>query len=302
MNTINLMQILLVCGQSGAGRSTALQVFEDLNYLTTDGVPPSLILDFANLAQKPKMRTFKGLALGIDLNKQQKDLSLQEIIPVLNSLHGQGLACSIIFLEANNDVLLKRYATTRRPHPLEKEGYTLQIALEREKAFLQPLKEVSQFIVDTSNFSIHDLRRYIQKYFSNFSENIFSMHINLISFGFKYGVPKEADLVFDMRFLPNPYFDDKLKKMTGFDVDVINYIFKEYTFKEFRDKFLEYIKFLLPYYESEGRYRLCLAIGCTGGQHRSVAMTNILDKALTKAGYSITLEHRHLKLNQIEQI
>ncbi len=289
--------ILLVCGLSGAGRSTALQVFEDLNYLCTDGIPPSLINEFASLMQKSEMLTFKGLALGIDVAKQQKDVLLQDITPILNTLQKQGQYCSIIFLDASDEIILKRYATTRRPHPLEKEGLTLENAIEKERKKLLPLKSLAQIVIDTSRFSLHDFRRFLQRHFDTYCENSSTMHINLISFGYKYGMPREADLVYDMRFLPNPYFIDELKPKSGLDVSVVNFIFNEPTHKDYKDKFLEHIKFSLPYYENEGRYRLCIAIGCTGGQHRSVAMTEILNKALTQAGYAVTLEHRHIKLN-----
>ncbi len=291
--------ILLVSGLSGAGRSTALQVFEDLNYLATDGIPPSFIKNFAELIQKSEMLPFQGLALGLDMSKQQKDAVLQEIVPILNLLQSQGQPCQIIFLEASNEIILKRYATTRRPHPLEKYGYTLETAIDKEKMVLEPIKNLAQIVIDTSKFSLHDLRRYIQKHFTEIFENTANMHINLISFGYKYGVPKEADLVYDMRFLPNPYFIEDLKPQTGLDPRVVNYIFQDETFKDYRDKFLEHLKFTLPYYENEGRYRLCLALGCTGGQHRSVAMAEILNKALIQAGYAVILEHRHLKINQV---
>ncbi len=289
--------ILLVCGLSGAGRSTALQVFEDLQFFTVDGIPSSLITEFANLAQKPEMQSFKGFVLGIDMSKQQAPSPL-DIIPIIDTLQKANQSCSIIFLEASNDILLKRYATTRRPHPYEKKNLTLESAIIHEREALTPLKDIVNLVLDTSNFSLHDLRRALQKRYDSLQEDILSsMHINLISFGFKYGVPKEADMVYDMRHLPNPYFVEELRPLNGKDKPIVDYIFTEQKYVFFRERFIEFIKFNLPYFESEGRYRLCLAIGCTGGQHRSVAMTEFLHKALVQAGYAVTLEHRHLTLN-----
>jgi len=289
--------ILIVSGLSGAGMSTALQVFEDLNFFTADGLPPTLIKEFSALAKKPDMQHFKGLALGIDTRREKKDAPLQELMPALDKIRQDGQSISIIFLEASNDSIMKRYATTRRPHPLEIEGLTLETAIIKERKLLEPIKTYANIVFDTSNYSLHDLRRAIQRQFNEVKENTSAMHINLISFGFKYGVPKEADMVFDVRFLPNPYFVEELRTFSGQDENIVQYIFKEKSTRDFRDKFLEYLQFTLPYFDKEGRYRLCIAIGCTGGRHRSVAITEFISKALIQSGYAVTLEHRHLNLD-----
>ena len=288
--------ILLISGLSGAGMSTALQVFEDLNFFTADGLPPSLINEFSALAKKPDMQHFKGLALGIDMRREKKDTPLQDLMPALDNMRKEGQNSSIIFLEASNDSIMKRYSTTRRPHPLEIEGLTLETAINKERLLLDPIKQHANFIFDTSNYSLHDLRRAIQRKFNKVKENTSAMHVNIISFGFKYGVPKEADMVFDVRFLPNPYFIEELRPYSGQDKNITDYIFKEKNARDFRDKLLEYLHFTFPYFDNEGRYRLCLAIGCTGGRHRSVAITEFISKALAQSRYAVTLEHRHLNL------
>lgn len=289
--------ILLVSGLSGAGMSTALQVFEDLNFFTADGLPPSLIKEFVNLAKKPEMQHFKGIALGIDIRREKKDAPLQDLLPTLDLMRKEGQNSSIIFLEASNDSIIKRYATTRRPHPLEIEGLTLETSIIKERLLFNSIKAHANIIIDTSNYSLHDLRRDIQHRFTKVEENTSAMHINIISFGFKYGVPKEADMVFDVRFLPNPYFNEELRPFSGQDKSIVDFIFKEQSTLDFRNKFLEYLQFTLPYFDKEGRYRLCIAIGCTGGRHRSVAMTEFINKALIRSGYVVTLEHRHLNLD-----
>ncbi len=289
--------ILLINGLSGAGMSTALQVFEDLNFFTANGLPPTLIKEFSDLAKKPDMQHFRGLALGLDMRREKSSALLQELIPALDAMRKDGQNITIIFIEASNDSIIKRYMTTRRPHPLEIEGFTLESSIIKERILLEPVKQHANIIIDTSNYSLHDLRRFLQRKFNKVKENTSAMHINLISFGFKYGVPKEADMVFDVRFLPNPYFSDELRPYSGQDQNIVDYVFAEKSSLDFRDKLLEYLQFTLPYFDSEGRYRVCIAIGCTGGRHRSVAMTEFMSKALNQSGYAVTLEHRHLNLD-----
>lgn len=290
-------EIIIVSGISGAGMSTALQVLEDLNFFTADGLPPSLITEFSSLIKNADMQHFRGLALGIDMRKKNKDTLLNEVIPALEDFKHRGYTTSILFLEANADSLLQRYATTRRPHPLESEGLTLENAILEECLRLQCVRNHADIILNTSNFSLHDLRRAIQRDFYNTQETLHSIRINLMSFGFKYGVPKEADMVFDVRFLPNPHFNEDLRPLSGLDKEIIDYIFQKKEAQDFQIKFLEFLRFLLPQYNNEGRYRLCIAIGCTGGRHRSVATTEYIGKHLTNDGYTVIMEHRHLNMD-----
>lgn len=292
--SLNKNEIIIVTGLSGAGMSTALQVFEDMNFFTADGLPPSLIEDFTSLYNKPDMQHFRGIALGIDLKRKYLIDPLIELLPFLNSLRQQGKTISLLFLEANEDSIIKRYASTRRPHPLEQEGYTLKGAMKEEKLRLEKIREHSDIIIDTTNFSLHDLRRYLQKQFTQIQDLQHSMWVNIISFGYKYGIPKEADLVFDVRFLPNPYFDPELRHFTGLDQQVSDYVFKDTQAQSFRKQLTNFLQEILPYYDNEGRYRLCIAIGCTGGCHRSVAMVEYLATILNENGYRIIKEHKNI--------
>lgn len=287
------VQVCIVTGLSGAGKSTALQVFEDLRYFAVDGLPASLAPEMASMMTRPSMSHFKGIALVMDM--RQSDF-LGEINDALSDMTAQGIRPVLLFLEADAQELMRRYATTRRPHPLEREGVGLEAALLAERSSLRPLREMADLVIDTSRFSIHDLRRAIQKRWSGKEQKLRAIRVNVISFGFKYGVPREADLVFDLRFLPNPYFVEALRPMCGKDKAVAEYVFASPTACEFREKLLGLLFFILPLMEAEGRYRVTIAVGCTGGRHRSVAMAEEILQALRQADYPASLEHRHLEL------
>ncbi|MDR2574276.1 MAG: RNase adapter RapZ [Desulfovibrio sp.] len=286
-------QPCIVTGLSGAGKSTALQVFEDLNYFTVDGLPAGLALEMTNMMKLHPMSHFKGIALGMDM--RQSDF-LAEINEALAVVRGQGFRPLLIFLEARIQELIRRYATTRRPHPLERKGMGLEAALAFERESLMPLREQADIVIDTSEFSVHDLRRAIQKRWSGKSGKLSVVRVNVISFGFKYGVPREADMVFDLRFLPNPYFVEELRPLCGKDKAVSEYVFAGEKAVEFRGKLIDLLCFMLPMMEAEGRYRVAVAVGCTGGRHRSVAMAEEIAQALRQADYPVSLEHRHLEL------
>lgn len=287
------VRVCIVTGLSGAGKSTALQVFEDLRYFAVDGLPASLAPEMANMMTRPSMSHFKGIALVMDM--RQSDF-LGEINDALSDMAAQGIRPVLLFLEADAQELMRRYATTRRPHPLEREGMGLEAALLAERNSLRPLREMADLVVDTSRFSIHDLRRAIQKRWSDKEQKLRAIRVNVISFGFKYGVPREADLVFDLRFLSNPYFVEDLRPMCGRDKAVADYVFASSKACEFREKLLDLLFFILPLMEAEGRYRVTIALGCTGGRHRSVAMAEEILQALRQADYPASLEHRHLEL------
>ena len=221
---------------------------------------------------------------------------LLDIEQTLMNLSSHNIHPRLLFVTADAAVLMRRYAATRRPHPLEREGMGLEAAMEAERRRLQPLLSMADMILDTASFSIHDLRRAVQQHWGEMQGLRRTLKINLISFGFKYGVPKEADLVFDLRFLPNPYFVDALRPLSGKDAVVREYVFAQPWTRKFRTHFFTFIRSLLPLYDADGRYRLSIAIGCTGGRHRSVSMTEELYKALQTSNYSISLEHRHLEL------
>ena len=287
------VQVCIVTGLSGAGKSTAVQVFEDLRYFAVDGLPASLAPEMAAMMERPSMSHFMGIALGMDMRQSNFP---DEINDALSVMAAKGIRPLLLFLEADAQELMRRYATTRRPHPLEREGMGLEAALAAERNRLRPLREMADLVIDTSRFSIHDLRRSIQKRWSGNKDKLRAIRVNVISFGFKYGVPREADTVFDLRFLPNPYFVEELRPLCGKDKAVADYVFASPSAVEFRKKLLALLFFMLTLMEAEGRYRITIAVGCTGGRHRSVAMAEELSQALRQADYPTSLEHRHLEL------
>ena len=260
------LRVCIVTGLSGSGKSTAIQVFEDLRYFTVDGLPATMAGEMVALMEKPSMAHFKGIVLGMDIRQSN---FLDTIQDAIEGLRREGWTPEIVFLEA-------------------------AVLLERKR--LAPLRAMADMVVNTTRFSIHDLRRVIQRRFRSRTGNLRALRVNIISFGFKYGVPREADYVFDLRFLPNPYFVSELRAKSGKDSDVADYVFATPKAREFRTKLLELIFFILPLMENEGRYRLTIAFGCTGGRHRSVAVAEAVHTALHQAGYPVTLEHRHLEL------
>lgn len=285
--------VCIVTGLSGAGKSVALRVFEDLGYFTVDGLPASLTPEMVGMMRRPSMEHFRGIALGMDF--RQNDF-LRQLNAALLALAEEGVRAQLLFVEAHTSTLLRRYAATRRPHPLERGGFGLEAAIAAERERLRPLREMADFVVDTSRLSIHDLRRIIQKRWTRGPENLHPLRVNLLSFGFKYGVPAEADFVFDMRFLANPYFEESLREKSGKDKAVADYVFAAPAAVEFRNKLTDLVLYMLPLMETEGRYRVTLAVGCTGGRHRSVAMAEYLRRVLRQSGYAVAMEHRHLEL------
>jgi len=285
--------VIFVTGLSGAGKTTVLNVFEDMRFFTMDGLPANLISGVTKVLNKENLGDFKGLVLGINLLHPGAIPLYNE---AMDKLHKRGISPGVLFVEAKSSVLMQRYATTRRPHPLEGEGLGLEQALEEEHRRLALVREKADLVIDSSGYSIHDLRRVIQKKWETLRERSHSMKVHLISFGFKYGTPSEADMMFDLRFLPNPYFVPELRPMSGLDQPIVDFILQNDPGRAFATKLAEFLLYLLPQYESEGRYRLTIAIGCTGGRHRSVAITQAMSKTLTENGFLVTTEHRHLEL------
>lgn len=286
-------QVVIVTGLSGAGKSTALQVLEDLNYFTVDNLPVSLTPEMVSVMERASMAEFRGIALGVDV--RQGDL-LVDLDSVLEALSEKKIRWMVLFVEADGPVLLRRYATTRRPHPLEREGMGLEAALNAERSRLIPVRRMADIVLDTSRFSIHDLRRAIQQRWSAAQDKMCSLKILLVSFGFKYGVPKEADTVFDLRFLPNPYFIGELRPLSGKDPAVAKYVYADAASQKFLQTMVDFLQCMLPLMEAEGRYRTTIAVGCTGGRHRSVATVEYLGRVLRQFEYLVSVEHRHLEL------
>ena len=286
--------VIIVTGLAGAGKSTVLQAFEDLRYFTVDGLPVELGAELVKVLNQETLFQYRGLVLGMDLRQAH---FLDSFHKTVGTLEGIGVKPLLIFVEANPEVLMRRYATTRRPHPLEREGLSLGHSMAEERHRLEGLRAMADFIVDTSAYNIHDLRRFIQQEWGKINaEKIRTFKVNLVSFGFKYGLPADADIMLDFRFLPNPYFVPDLKELTGRDEDVARYVLNSTVGRAAYAKVEKFILGMLPYYEAEGRYRICIAIGCTGGRHRSVAVSEALYKAIKQADYAVILEHRHMEL------
>lgn len=286
--------VMLVTGLSGAGKTTALNVLEDLRFFCVDGLPAGLLPKLLDLFGQQMSTTYRGLALGVDLRQQS---ALSEWKQAMNNLRAEGARPHVVFLTARPEVLRLRYSATRRPHPLERPGVGLEKAIAEETQMLAEVRQDADTLVDTSNFTLHDLRRLLQSTWDSLEEVQSGMRVHLISFGFKFGVPLEADLLFDLRFLPNPYFDCSLRPLSGKDSLVAEYVLGGETGREAVRRFLDFLLYLLPLYAAEGRYRMTIALGCTGGQHRSVSLTEAIFRALEQHGYAVFVEHRHLELS-----
>ena len=283
--------VIIVSGLSGAGKSTALNVFEDLGFFCVDGLPVSMLPKLVGL-YSGQTTPAKGLVLGLDTRQQDFLLHWQQAV---DELAGRDVALHVLFVEAELDELMRRYATTRRPHPLESEQVGLRRALELEKEMLAPLRTQADLVLDTTHYSIHDLRRSLQEKWAYLETRVSGLRVHVISFGFKYGPPKEADLIMDLRFLPNPYFDLQLRPLTGKNPVVADYVLKSEAGAPFITRYLDFLSWLVPQYATEGRYRLTIALGCTGGRHRSVAVAEQVFARLKELGYPVSLEHRHIE-------
>lgn len=279
------MKFILITGMSGAGKSTTLNFFEDNGYFCVDNLPPALISKFAELCLHSEMDKI-AVVSDIRGGKFFDDLSDK-----LNYLEKNQINHEILFLEASEKVLVDRYKETRRRHPLE-EGRVLD-AIREEKKKLEKLRGKANNIIDTSSISIKELKQKLRRDYTS-GNDLQSLTINIISFGFKYGIPLDADNVFDVRFMANPYYVDSLKNLTGEDKEVKEYIMKWPITKRFYNKFFDLINFLIPEYEKEGKSHLSIAIGCTGGHHRSVTTAIQLKKYLDDKGYNVTINHRDI--------
>ena len=283
------MKIVIVTGMSGAGKSTALNVLEDEGYYCVDNMPISLIIKFADLAAGQE-EGYSDIALGIDIRSGN---ALNELDEVLQKLEARRYNYKILFLDSSDDVLVKRYKETRRTHPLAKDDRVDKgISLEREQMTF--LKERADYIIDTSQLLTRELKQELEKIFVK-DTGYSNLFVTVLSFGFKYGIPVDADIVFDVRFLPNPYYIDDLKSLTGNDKAIQDYVMGFDETKEFLNKVEDLIKFLLPNYVKEGKNSLVIAIGCTGGKHRSVTLANAIADAIQQTEYGCKVEHRDIE-------
>jgi UPF0042 nucleotide-binding protein len=281
-------QIVIVTGLSGSGKSVAIKCFEDLGFYCIDNLPTVLLPTFAELCTQAS--DIRRIALGIDIRDPDFPLASPKQI---SALRQAGFSCEILFLEARDEVLTRRYSETRRKHPLAEQVPVLEaIKLEREK--LAGLRAMADRIIDTSDYNVHQLRTALATWYTTANHQR-PMTISVLSFGYKYGLPFNADLVFDVRFLPNPHFVEHLRAGSGNEPPVVEYILASQVTRDFLKRCFDFIAFLLPHYEREGKAYLTIAFGCTGGRHRSVAIANMLHQRLEEQGYQMTLTHRDLE-------
>ena len=283
------MRFVIVTGMSGAGKTTALKMLEDMGYFCVDNLPIPLLTRFVEMFSEPEEEV-KKIALGLDVRGGQDFTGLQE---VLDEMDEKQTSYEILFLDAQDDVLIKRYKETRRQHPLSGSGRVdTGIAKEREKIMF--LKMRATYILDTSKMLTRELKLELEKIFVK-GESFCNLYITVMSFGFKYGIPQDSDLVFDVRFLPNPYYIDELREKTGNDPEVQDYVLENDKAREFLDKLTDMVDFLIPNYILEGKNQLVIAIGCTGGKHRSVTLANALYQKLgSQENYGVRIEHRDI--------
>jgi RNase adapter protein RapZ len=279
-------ELVIVTGISGAGKASALKSFEDLGYHAVDNLPLELLTDFAGLVGKST--EIKRAAIVVDIREGQTLDRLPEILKRVRQI----LPTRVVFLDAQDAVLVRRYSETRRPHPLRRSD-TVERSIVEERLLLDPIRNVADTLIDTSNFNVHELRAHIESRF-NYAGQARRLLVSCVSFGFKNGVPLDADLVFDVRFLPNPHFVPRFRKKTGLDPRVAAYIRGFAQTAEFLDRVTDMLLYLLPLYITEGKSYLTVAFGCTGGQHRSVMMAEEMRLRLKKAGYKVKALHRDM--------
>lgn len=289
------MRFIIVTGMSGAGKSTALKMLEDVGYFCVDNLPVPLVPKLGELLKVPSSEINK-IALGLDIRGGQ---NFQELENSLDELDQMKVSYEVLFLEASDDVLVMRYKETRRSHPLAGTDRISQ-GIEKERKRLEFLRKRADYIVDTSHMLTRELKAELNKIFVEDKEYK-SLYITVLSFGFKYGIPNDADLVFDVRFLPNPYYIEELRSKSGNDKEVQDFVMENEKAREFLKKLTDMVKFLIPNYISEGKTRLVVGIGCTGGKHRSVTLANAIYKELAKDAehYGVKIEHRDIEKDAI---
>ncbi|MBU5438450.1 RNase adapter RapZ [Tissierella sp. MSJ-40] len=284
------MEFLLITGMSGAGKSQGMKVMEDMNYYCMDNLPPVLLSKFAELCHESK-RDINKVAVVIDIRGGE---FFDHLFKGLEELKEKGTSYKILFLDASDNVLIKRYKELRRPHPLNPGGRIID-GINEERELLKEVKKRADFIIDTSNLTIGMLKEEMSNIFTEGLESR-KLSISVVSFGFKHGMLMDGDLIFDVRFIPNPYYIQELKDFTGEDSNVKDYVFQWDQTHSFINKLIDMLEFLIPYYITEGKTQLIIGIGCTGGVHRSVAIANKIGEILKDNGHRTIVSHRDFRL------
>lgn len=281
------MRFVIVTGMSGSGKSTALKMLEDAGYYCVDNLPVSLINKFVELLSMPNNEIEK-VVLGLDVRAGQ---AFEDVSRILERLREKGYCFEILFMDATDEALIKRYKESRRLHPVEPDG-RIEDGVSKERVMLEAIHKQADYVIDTTSLLTRELKAELERIFVE-DEEYNSLMINVMSFGFKHGIPADVDLVFDVRFLPNPYYVDELKAKTGNDKEVQEFVMASQESHVFLDKLMDMLQFLVPNYVKEGKYRLVVAIGCTGGKHRSVTLANELYNRMKNQGnYGMTIFHR----------
>lgn len=287
------MRFLIVSGMSGAGKITALKMLEDIGYFCVNNLPIELLRKFAEIAYDKKIEV-EDVAVGINIRSEEE---VSQLTRALDMLAHKGYPYDILFLDANNETLIKRYKETRRSHPLVRDG-RVESGIIKERKLIDFIKKEAKYIIDTSELLTRELKIELEKIFLK-NEPYLNFIITVLSFGFKYGIPTEADLVFDVRFLPNPYYDLELRPLTGNDKPIQDFVMNCEEASTFLDKLEDMMQFLIPNYINEGKYSLVVAIGCTGGKHRSVTLANGIYERMKALPYSVKCEHRDIEKDAI---
>ena len=290
------MRFVIVTGMSGAGKRTAMKILEDADFFCVDNLPIPLMDKFTDLVKENTSERFQKIALGMDVRIGEET---NELKGVLEHLKAAGIPYEILFLEAEDEVIVKRYKETRRNHPLSHDVGRVGEAITRERETLQFLKDNANYIIDTSRLLTRELKVEIDKIFVD-NQNFNNLIVSIVTFGFKHGIPKDSDLVFDVRFLPNPYYMEELRLLTGNNIEVQEYVMQHEAAQEFLEKLEAMMKFLIPNYVLEGKNHLIVSIGCTGGKHRSVTLAKALyDKLNQINNLGVRIEHRDIHKDSI---
>ena len=283
------MQFLIITGMSGAGKSRAADVLEDLDFYCVDNMPAELMPMFARLCMATKGR-YEKVALVTDVREKN---GFGELLHILDGFDELEFDYKILYMDADVKTLVRRYKETRRPHPLAQDGESLESSIRREEKLLEPIKKRSDYVIDTGSLTLGMLQNRLYSIFAEDGQKK-SVTVNVVSFGYKFGIPTDADLVFDVRFLPNPFYVDDLRTMSGMDEPVKDYIFSSSSAGDFLKMLYEMVDYLLPLYAEEGKLSLNIAVGCTGGRHRSVAVAGALYDHLKKSGAKVTFTNRDM--------
>ena len=290
------MKYLIVTGLSGAGKTACVRYLEDRGSFCMDNIPPMMLPRLIEAFDTAHTRT-QTVTIAVDA-RSGEFFDAAAVAHMIRELVQLGHPIETIFMEASEETILNRYKETRRDHPLSQEGMTLTQAIAEERNRLQPLRETANYVIDTTNLTARSLRRTLEKTLGNLNADEAPMRAEVLSFGFKRGLPRQADLVVDVRFLPNPFYIDALCRHSGLDDDVREFVMEHPVTKEFMEKWKDMLSFLIPHYKDEGKHRIVIAVGCTGGAHRSVAIAEAIGAFLRETGMPTEITHRDLLLEQ----